>query len=230
MREISLDTETTGLDPDSGHRIVEIGAVELHQHMRTGNHFHVYLNPQRDMPKEAEQVHGLSEAFLSDKPLFSTIAEGFLEFIADAPLIIHNAAFDMKFINAELARLHLPAIPMDRSVDTVQMARRMFPGQPANLDALCRRFAIDLSARTKHGALLDAELLADVYLELKGGRQTALTLEKTNGKKEPERTPGERPVMPIREFPITPEEQQAHRDLVKQMQSPIWQRYLEEGV
>jgi DNA polymerase III subunit epsilon len=165
MREIALDTETTGLDPSSGHRVVEIGCVELMGHVRTGNHFHTYLNPERDMPREAENIHGLSSTFLADKPLFKTIARAFLEFIGDDPLIIHNAAFDLKFLNAELNALDLPLIEFARATDTVLIARRMFPGSPANLDALCKRFNIDTSARTKHGALLDAELLADVYLE-----------------------------------------------------------------
>jgi DNA polymerase III subunit epsilon len=171
MREIALDTETTGLDPSSGHRVVEIGCVELMGHVRTGNHFHTYLNPERDMPREAENIHGLSSTFLADKPLFKTIARAFLEFIGDDPLIIHNAAFDLKFLNAELNALDLPLIEFARATDTVLIARRMFPGSPANLDALCKRFNIDTSARTKHGALLDAELLADVYLELKGGKR-----------------------------------------------------------
>ena len=169
MREIVLDTETTGLDPFSGHRIVEIGCVEMIGHIRTGNHFHSYLNPERDMPMEAQNIHGLSAEFLKDKPLFKTIARSFLEFIGDDPLIIHNAAFDLKFLNAELDRNGLPLIAMERAIDTVLMARQKFPGSPANLDALCKRFNIDTSARTKHGALLDAELLADVYLEFKGG-------------------------------------------------------------
>ncbi|MFM9891076.1 MAG: DNA polymerase III subunit epsilon, partial [Rickettsiales bacterium] len=171
MREICLDTETTGLDPFSGHRIVEIGAVEMINQVRTGNHFHVYLNPERDMPREAENIHGLSISFLSDKPKFREVARSFLEFIGDDKLVIHNAAFDLKFLNAELDVARLPTIDAARATDTVLIARKKFPGSPANLDALCKRFSIDTSARTKHGALLDAELLAEVYLELRGGRQ-----------------------------------------------------------
>ena len=177
MREIILDTETTGLSPSAGDRIVEIGAVELINHLPTGKTYHVYLNPERDMPKEAEAVHGLSAAFLRDKPLFKNIAKEFLEFVGDAPLIIHNASFDMGFINAELGFIGSVGIPPSQVVDTLQMARRSHPMGPNSLDALCKRYGIDNSKRTKHGALLDAELLADVYLELIGGRQTALILK-----------------------------------------------------
>ena len=171
MREIVLDTETTGLDPAEGHRIVEIGAIELINHVRTERSFHVYLNPGRPMPPEAEAVHGLTDAFLRDKPPFAAAVGDFLAFLDGAPLVIHNAAFDLRFLNAELAREGLAPIPAERAVDTVAMARRRFPGAPANLDALCRRFGVDNSGREKHGALLDCELLAEVYLELRGGRQ-----------------------------------------------------------
>jgi DNA polymerase III subunit epsilon len=176
MREIILDTETTGFKPEEGHRIVEIGAVELINHIPTGEIFHVYINPERAMPKEAESVHGLSDSFLKDKPVFAKIAQSFLDFIGDAPLVIHNADFDMQFLNAELGYVDLPILPKGRAIDTVAMARKKHPMAPASLDALCKRYGIDLSKRTKHGALLDAELLADVYLELIGGRQTALLL------------------------------------------------------
>lgn len=171
MREVVLDTETTGLDPNEGHRIVEIGALELMNHVATGRVYHVYINPERPMPSEAEAVHGLGDAFLADKPRFAEIAKAFAAFIGDAPLVIHNAAFDMRFINAEFGRVGLPALPHSRAIDTVAMARARFPGSPANLDALCRRFGVDNSGREKHGALLDSELLAEVYLELRGGRQ-----------------------------------------------------------
>ena len=176
MREIVLDTETTGLSPRDGHRIVEIGAVELMNHMPTGNTFHVYLNPDRDMPKEAEAVHGLSATFLRDKQRFSSVADDFITFVKDATLIIHNASFDMAFINWELSTAGKTIIDMGQVVDTLAIARQKFPMAPNSLDALCKRFGIDLSKRTKHGALLDSELLADVYLELIGGRQTALGL------------------------------------------------------
>ena len=176
MREIVLDTETTGLSPAEGHRIVEIGAVELLNHLPTGKVYHVYLNPERDMPREAEAVHGLSSVFLKDKPLFAQQADAFLEFIQDSKLIIHNASFDMGFINAELGYTNRLAIPAGQVTDTLAMARRTHPMGPNSLDALCKRFGIDNSERTKHGALLDAELLADVYLEMIGGKQTNLGL------------------------------------------------------
>lgn len=171
MREIALDTETTGFEPEEGHRIVEIGCVELVNHLPTGEQFHVYINPERDMPEAAFKVHGLSEEFLRTKPKFAEICDDFLAFIAGDPLVIHNAAFDMKFINAEIGKLGLEPLPEERAIDTVRLARRKFPGAPANLDALCRRFEIDNSGRDLHGALIDADLLAHVYLELIGGRQ-----------------------------------------------------------
>jgi DNA polymerase III subunit epsilon len=177
MREIILDTETTGLSPQDGHRLVEIGAVELFNHLPTGKTFQIYLNPERDMPSEAEAVHGLSSAFLKDKPIFKTKAGEFIEFIEQSVLIIHNASFDMGFINAELKNAGLEMIGNDRVIDTLQMARRKHPMGPNSLDALCRRYGIDNTKRTKHGALMDAELLAEVYLELIGGRQTAMSLQ-----------------------------------------------------
>ncbi|MEX0309991.1 MAG: DNA polymerase III subunit epsilon [Tateyamaria sp.] len=181
MREIVLDTETTGFDPDSGDRIVEIGAIELIRHVPTDNVFHEYIDPERSMPQEAFEVHGLGDDFLRGKPKFAAIGPKFLEFIGDAKLVIHNAAFDMKFLNAELKWLGLPQIPYDRAIDTLDIARRRFPGSPASLDALCRRFGIDNSARTLHGALLDSEILAEVYLELIGGRQPDFGLSTTGG-------------------------------------------------
>lgn len=176
MREIVMDTETTGLDPETGDRIVEIGAVELLNHLPTGRVLQLYINPERDMPIEAERVHGLSAAFLRDKPKFAEVAQEFIDFIEGATLVIHNAAFDIGFLNAEFARIGAPAITLDRVVDTLQMARRRFPGSPASLDALCKRLGVDNSAREKHGALLDSEILAEVYLELMGGRQPDLVL------------------------------------------------------
>ncbi|MDG1118736.1 MAG: DNA polymerase III subunit epsilon [Flavimaricola sp.] len=176
MREIVLDTETTGFEPDDGDRIVEIGAVELLNHVPTGRTYHQYINPQRSMPKEAFEVHGLGDEFLRDKPLFVDIAQAFVDFIGEATLVIHNAAFDMKFLNAELGWVKRPLLPMDRALDTLAIARRRFPGSPASLDALCRRFGIDNSNRTLHGALLDSEILAEVYLELIGGRQPDFAL------------------------------------------------------
>jgi DNA polymerase-3 subunit epsilon len=176
IREIVLDTETTGLDPATGDRIVEIGAVELVNHIPTGNFYHQYINPERDMPQEAFNVHGLSEEFLSTYPVFAAVADPFLEFIGDGVLVIHNAQFDMKFINAELSWINRPILPIERVIDSLSLARKRHPMGPNSLDALCRRYGIDNSKRDKHGALLDSELLADVYMELIGGRQTAFSL------------------------------------------------------
>jgi len=176
IREIVLDTETTGFKAKDGDRIVEIGAFELINHMPTGQTFHVYLNPERDMPEDAARVHGLTIDFLADKPLFRDVAEDMLAFFADSALVIHNAPFDMGFLNAELARIGREPLDMDRAIDTVQMARRKYPGAPASLDALCRRFGIENTHRTLHGALLDSELLAEVYLQLIGGREPGLRL------------------------------------------------------
>jgi DNA polymerase-3 subunit epsilon len=176
MREIVFDTETTGFEPADGHRIVEIGCVELMDHFPTGRTLQIYLNPERDIPIESQRVHGLSAEFLADKALFAHIADEFLDFVGDAPLVIHNAAFDIKFINAELARIGRPAIPFARTIDTIEIAKRKIPGARYSLDELCKRFGVDLSARSKHGALLDAQLTAEIYLELIGGRQRGLML------------------------------------------------------
>lgn len=176
MREIVLDTETTGFEPESGDRIVEIGAIELINHVRTGKEYHQYINPERSMPDGAFQVHGLGDDFLKDFPVFKQVGQAFIDFIGDARLVIHNAAFDMKFLNAELDGMGLPRLPYDRAIDTLAIARSKFPGSPASLDALCRRFGVDNAARTKHGALLDSEILAEVYLELIGGRQPTMSL------------------------------------------------------
>ena len=179
MREIVLDTETTGLNPKDGHRIVEIGGIELINHMPTGEVYHVYINPERPMPQEAFEIHGLSDQFLSDKPTFETIAAEFVEFVSDGVLVIHNAPFDMRFLNAELNRLNMPSLPDEQVIDTLEIAKRKNPGGSNSLDALCRRFGVDNSGRVKHGALLDSELLAEVYLELIGGRQPNLMLVET---------------------------------------------------
>lgn len=181
MREIVLDTETTGLNPydTPRHRIVEIGAVEIFNQVPTGKVYHQYIQPERDMPKEAFEVHGIGEEFLADKPKFAAIAQGFLDFVGDAQMVIHNAEFDMRFLNAELEWANLPTLSNDQALDTLKIARQKFPGSPANLDALCRRFGIDNSAREKHGALLDSEILAEVYLELMGGKQSDFGLSQT---------------------------------------------------
>ena len=232
MREIVLDTETTGFEPSEGHRIVEIGAVELYNHMPTGRTFHVYINPERPMPPEAFEVHGLGDDFLRDKPLFQAIARQFLDFVAEARLVIHNASFDMKFLNAELARAGHPTLPFDRALDTLLIARQKFPGSPASLDALCRRFGVNNSAREKHGALLDSELLAEVYLELVGGRQPDLMLAGVGRADAPASadtttTEGWRPRPRLAPLPprLTEAEASAHQVFVARLgDAPIWSR------
>ncbi|WP_299837297.1 DNA polymerase III subunit epsilon [uncultured Jannaschia sp.] len=199
MREIVLDTETTGFEPETGDRIVEIGAVELVNHVATGEIYHQYINPERGMPQGAFEVHGLGDDFLKDYPVFRQVGQAFLDFIGDSKLVIHNAAFDMKFLNAELEWMGLPRLPMDRAIDTLGIARAKFPGAPASLDALCRRFGVDNSSRTKHGALLDSEILAEVYLELIGGRQPTMSLVAQGTSRQTGQgnwTPGPRP-MPL---------------------------------
>lgn len=227
MREIALDTETTGLDPHSGDRIVELGAVELHNHMPTGRSFHRHVNPQRAVPDEAVAVHGLTTAFLADKPVFAAVVDEFLAFIGDARLVIHNAAFDMKFLNAELGWAGRPPLPPGRALDTLELARRRFSGANNTLDGLCRRFGIDNSGRVKHGALLDSELLAEVYLELIGGRQPDLTLTvaasaASEGAGPWTPPPRPRPLVPR----LDPAEAEAHARFVAELGAgAIWARY-----
>lgn len=236
MREISFDTETTGLNPRGGDRLVEIGGVELINHIPTGKSYHVYINPQRDMPEGAFKVHGLSEEFLSDKQLFSQVADEFLEFVGDATLVIHNAAFDMGFINMELEKAGRRHISNDQVLDTLEIARRKHPSGPNSLDALCSRYGIDNSRRVKHGALLDAEILAEVYLELIGGRQRGLGLmsdeEDTTASSNASSQSGElgsfnakprlAPIAPL----LKDEEFSAHKAFVEGMgDSAIWQKY-----
>ncbi|CTQ58676.1 DNA polymerase III subunit epsilon [Roseibium album] len=235
MREISFDTETTGLNPRGGDRLVEIGGVELLNHIPTGNSYHVYINPQRDMPAEAFRVHGLSEEFLSDKPLFAHVADEFLEFVGDATLVIHNAAFDMGFINEELKKAGRRTIPNTQVLDTLEIARRKHPTGPNSLDALCSRYGIDNSRRVKHGALLDAEILAEVYLELIGGRQTALGLmpeEEQAVSSNGATVSGELGKFNAKPRPVplasrlTDDEYAAHKAFVEGMgESAIWQKY-----
>ena len=227
MREIVLDTETTGFEPEAGDRIVEIGAVELFNHVATGRVYHQYINPQRDMPQGAFEVHGLSEEFLSDKPVFASIATAFLEFVGDAKLVIHNAAFDMKFLNAELRWMKLPPLPWDQAVDTLAIARKRFPGSPASLDALCRRFGIDNSARTLHGALLDAGILAEVYLELIGGRQPDFVLSPGYGATGSADGQSWRPKLRPRPLPsrLSDAERAAHEAFVETLgEDALWRR------
>ncbi|MBM3518069.1 MAG: DNA polymerase III subunit epsilon [Alphaproteobacteria bacterium] len=218
MREVVLDTETTGLDPNSGHRVIEVGCVELHNHVQTGRTFQRYLNPERDVPAEVVAIHGLDNAFLVGQPRFAAIAEELLAFIGDAPLVAHNAGFDMGFLNAELARLDHPPLRSNRIVDTAALARAKYPGAPASLDALCRRFAVDASARTKHGALLDAQLLAEVYLELMGGRQPLLGLVVAPA----EVALGPTRMRPPRAHGPSAAEIAAHAAFIATLSSPIW--------
>jgi DNA polymerase-3 subunit epsilon len=229
MREIVLDTETTGLDPLRGDRLVEVGCVELFNRMPTGQTFHRYMNPEREMSAEAFAVHGLSAQFLADKPFFHEVVEEFLEFIGDAPLVIHNASFDISFINAELDRIKRPPIPRERLVDTLLLARRKHPGVSNRLDDLCSRYAIDNSHRTKHGALLDAELLAEVYVDLIGARQSVLIL----AAETTEIRIGHSGEMPRRQRPValaprvTDADREAHRAFIATLgDKPIWNDYL----
>ena len=223
MREIVLDTETTGLDPKTGHRIVEIACLELVNHIPSGESFQTYVNPEREMPPDAFEVHGLSGEFLAQKPKFAEIAQDMLAFLGNSVLIIHNAQFDLGFLNAELGKIGDIRLTDDRAIDTVALARRKFPGAPASLDALCRRFGIDNAARTKHGALLDAELLAEVYLELVGGRQPSLGLAVSQASAAAaERR--ERTTRPARAHDATAEERAAHEAFMDQLTNPIWKR------
>jgi DNA polymerase III subunit epsilon len=231
MREIVFDTETTGLDPYQGDRLVEIGCVELINGFPTGQSFHYYLNPERDMPDGAFQVHGLSAEFLKDKPLFADICEEFLGFVGDAPLVAHNAMFDLGFINTELERCKRSLLQRDRLVDTLMLARRRYPAGPNRLDDLCARFSIETSRRTKHGALLDAELLAEVYVELTGKRQARLSLvDEPSGMTRQ----GVIAVVRVRTEPLLPRvseaEREAHRAFVATLgEKAIWKDYLPAG-
>jgi DNA polymerase-3 subunit epsilon len=221
MREIVIDTETTGLDPRNGDRIVEIAAVELVNHLPTGKVFHYYLNPEREMSEDAFAIHGLGTAFLADKPRFAEIAASFVQFIDGARLVIHNAEFDLAFLNAELGRVSQAALGRDRAVDTLALARQKFPGAPASLDALCRRFAIDNSARAKHGARLDAELLSEVYLELIGGRQAGFDLAAAPGVLQAA-IEAVRRFRPPRPHAPSVAELAAHAALVARLKEPLW--------
>ena len=225
MREIVFDTETTGLDPEAGHRIIEIAAIELVNHLPTGKNFHRYVNPEREIAPEAQAIHGMKLADLADKPVFANIVSELLEFLGDARLVAHNAEFDVKFLNAELKALGFPAVPMARALDTVQMARRKFPGAPASLDALCQRFGVDNAHRTLHGALLDAELLSEVYLELIGGRQAAMLLDAgtdTGGLIMAPIVVRQRAPREVRPHAPSPEELAAHAALLAKLKNPLW--------
>ncbi|MFZ4109534.1 MAG: DNA polymerase III subunit epsilon [Polymorphobacter sp.] len=219
MREIVFDTETTGIMPGDGHRIVEIGAVEMVNRVATGRTFHTYIDPERPMPKDAQAVHGLSSAFLTGQPVFEMVVNDFLAFIEDSPLVAHNAAFDMEFLNWELKRARLPLIPHSRAIDTLEISRKINPGAKHTLDALCSRYGIDLSGRTKHGALVDAELLARVYVELTGGRQIGFDLAADAAE---EQLPVERVNFGIRHHVALPEELEAHESFIASLKDPVW--------
>jgi DNA polymerase-3 subunit epsilon len=234
-REIVLDTETTGFDPETGDRIIEIGCVELINHMPSGKHLQLYINPERDVPAEAIAVHGITDAFFKDKPVFSQVYSDFIDFVGDSKMVIHNAEFDMKFINWELKKVGHDPYPWPRAIDTLAIARQKFPGSPANLDALCRRFGIDNTERTYHGALLDSELLAEVYLELLGGRQHGLSLASdgasdAKGGKSTQQASAQnasggsqkKPMREPRQFDIPQDEQDAHTALMDKIKDPIW--------
>jgi DNA polymerase-3 subunit epsilon len=231
MREIVLDTETTGMDPKDGHRIVEIGCIEVEDLLPTGRVLHQYINPERDVPPEAVNVHGITEEFLKDKPVMAECVGEFHDFIQGARLVIHNAEFDMKFINFELRKCGFPSFPSRDVLDTLGMARQKFPGSPANLDALCRRFGIDNSNRTLHGALLDAELLAEVYMELLGGRQHGFTFQgDKTGAQGGSGSFGtgvmsQKSSFPMRVFKASDEEAAAHKHLLSELDAPIWEQY-----
>ena len=222
MREIILDTETTGLDPKMGHRLVEIGAVELINHTPTGVNYQTYINPERDVDPGAQEIHGLTNEFLKQHPTFGDISAEFIDFLSNSTLVIHNAPFDLAFINMELNRLGEPSISSERVIDTLVLARKKFPGAQANLDALCRRFAIENRHRELHGALVDAALLADVYIELIGGKEPTLGLsaKKTNAVDEDTTRVYQKP----RSFPVTEEELELHRAFVKTLINPIWDK------
>jgi len=226
MREIVFDTETTGFEPLKGHRVVEIGCVELMNYVATGRTWHTYLNPEREVPAEAARVHGLTDEFLADKPVFAEVVDDFLSFIGNDPLVAHNAAFDISFMNAELKRTGFKLLTEDRAIDTVQMARKKYPGAPASLDALCKRFGIDMSSRKLHGALLDARLLADVYLELRGGRQPDLNMAVLNRREDALVSPisQQNEHRLARTFTPSDDELKAHEIFLTQLKDPLWKR------
>ncbi len=234
-RHVILDTETTGLSHEQGHRIVEIGAVEMVNFSLTGQQLHLYINPERDIDSEAERIHGLSSDFLSNKPVFAELAKQFTDFIGNDLLVIHNAPFDVGFLNSELLRCKIDVIKMDRVIDTLPLARRKFPGAQASLDALCRRFQIDNVHRDLHGALIDADLLASVFVELEGGRQPGLALQADSGDQQNNKGQdnalslsgfllGDRAARPSRLSVLSADEKDAHEKLLKTMVTPLWQR------
>jgi DNA polymerase III subunit epsilon len=225
VREIVFDTETTGLSPAGGDRVVEIGCVEIYNRVETGRHFHAFFNPEREMPMEAEAVHGLTTIFLSDKPRFSEKADELLDFIEDSPLVAHNASFDFGFLNFELERCGRSSVSIGRMVDTLTLARSRHPGAKHSLDALCMRFGIDRSQRVKHGALLDAQLLVQVYVELTGGRQIGLGLVADTGSVAVQQSSGPVTIREPRPHTAAEEELERHRAFIAQLVNPLWARF-----
>jgi DNA polymerase-3 subunit epsilon len=225
MRYIVLDTETTGFNAETDDRIIEIGALELVNYVPTGRIYHQYINPEREIPAGATAVHGIKDADVADKPVYAEIVAAFDEFIGDdSKLVIHNAEFDMRFLNAEYKRLGLPPLPMERSIDTLAMARKMFPGAPASLDALCKRYNVDNSGRIFHGALMDAELLAEVFLELAGGRQPELLGKNDDEHNDATQGGGLGVLWPVRDFTPNFEENEAHKAMCGELKDPIWDK------
>jgi DNA polymerase III subunit epsilon len=224
VREIAFDTETTGFKPSEGHRIVEVGAVELINMVPTGKSFQSYLDPKRDVPNDAAQVHGLTTEFLKGKPLFADIVDEFMDFLGDSRLVIHNATFDIRFLNHELKQVGKKLWPQENVFCTLEYARGKFPGAPASLDALCKKFNIDLSSRTKHGALLDAELLAEMYLHLMGGAQNSMDLGSKTGNQSQSRSKKIKQLRPARPFGASEEEINAHREFLKKLKKPMWEK------
>lgn len=228
MKEIVLDTETTGMDPNNGDRIIEIGCVELINHLPSGRTLQLYINPERDIPAEATAVHGITNEFVADKPVFSQVYSEFIDFIKDGKLIIHNAEFDMKFINWELGQVGHPSVSWANVIDTLAMARKKFPGSPASLDALCKRFGVDNTERTYHGALLDSELLAEVYLELLGGRQHGLGLaadaKKKQGDGDNQAAEAKKPYREPRPHAASEDELKAHKEMLDKLEDALWSK------
>ncbi|MDR1982420.1 MAG: DNA polymerase III subunit epsilon [Holosporaceae bacterium] len=221
VREVVFDSETTGLNYEDGDRIIEIACVELANHVPTGNVYQTYINPQRDVPKSATAIHGITNDLLTDKPLFHEIVDDFLDFVKDSKLVIHNVKFDLGFLNSELRKINKPLFSIENTIDTLEISRKKFPGMPVNLDALCRKFEIDLSSRTVHGALVDSKLLAEVYINLLGGRQSGLSFatETSSGINPPEKN---RKTYEVRHFPPSQEEISMHAEFLKGLNSPLW--------
>lgn len=224
LREIVLDTETTGLRPEEGHRVTDIGCVELIDHIPTGKVYQTYLNPEREISKEAEEICGLPTEFFSDKPKFAEIVDSFLAFVKNSPLVIHNAKFDIAFLNSELKRVNKPLLSLEKTIDTLAIARKKFPGAPASLDALCKRFKVDLSAREKHGALLDCWLLSEVYVHLLGGKQSVLSFGILTSEDIALKNSQVKAIRAARQFQVSEEEKKRHNEFISNLNNPMWNK------